>query len=1079
MLKKLKIFLIFLILFISIGAVSASENFTSLQEDIEDSEHNMEITQDYIYDNTTDGELIDGIEIEKVNFTLNGNGHTIDGKSQARILDIRGYNITISNLKIINGVNDESAGAIRAIGNITLINITFENNNAPNGGAIFSDGNLNVINSTFSKNSAKQGGALKTASKATITGSTFKDFTIITFSIIYGDKQSNLIIENSTFLNSQAKYATAVYSEGNILVKKSTFKNLHANETAGAIGFKNGANLEIDSCTFENTSSVKNGGAIYINCDNAGDDKVTISNNKFIATSGDFGGAIVDLGKNIDICNNSFEKCSSLYDGGAVYISQSKNAKIIGNNFTDNEIINEGDGVAIYLFEAVPTITQTSFINNKDNAVYAYSCRNVNVDKSTFINNTVAIYGVFSNVTCTNTSFVKDKLSLNNTDYATIVEEEGIPLKIINNSIDVVSLPARYDLRDWGWVTPVRNQGSMGACWTFGTIGALESALLKATGIAYDLSENNVQNNMMKYSKYGSNDIFEGGTIDKGLIYILSWRGTIPTQYDTYDELGKISPSIATNESFHIVDARIIDGRENSTSNDEIKKAILKYGAIAGDYAHVPEFYNEKTYAYYQDETDMADHAITIVGWDDNYPASNFLETPPGNGAFIIKNSWGTEFGDKGFMYISYYDRSILSYTSGILYIIENIENYTKNYQTDLGGDVSYKYNGNTPLKYQNNYESIGNDLISGIGTYYTTDDDKYTLEIYVNGGLKYQENGTKAYDGYHTIKLSKEIPIARGDNVSVVMMKNVAPIIENSMQHYQKNTSFLIINNPTEDLAEKNKTVSLKMYTKDLAIYSNDLVKIYKNESQFEVNVDEANQTVVFEINGNNYTRTSDTNGTARMNINLKPGDYAIKTTFNGTTVENTIKVLPTLIANDLVKYFRNSSQFYISLIDGAGKAVPNATITMNINGVFYNRTTNTNGTAKLNINLEPGEYILTATDPLTGLEISYNITVLPVLTADDVNMTYLDGTQFEAKLVDSTGKALKGVNITFNINGVFYNRTTDENGIAKLNIRLMAGEYIITSQYSEAKISNKITIAAKEDWYPLKAIFNMVKLF
>ena len=122
MLKKLKIFLIFLILFISIGAISASENFTSLQEDIEDSEHNMEITQDYIYDNTTDGELIDGIEIEKVNFTLNGNGHTIDGKSQARILDIRGYNITISNLKIINGVNDESAGAIRAIGNITLIN---------------------------------------------------------------------------------------------------------------------------------------------------------------------------------------------------------------------------------------------------------------------------------------------------------------------------------------------------------------------------------------------------------------------------------------------------------------------------------------------------------------------------------------------------------------------------------------------------------------------------------------------------------------------------------------------------------------------------------------------------------------------------------------------------------------------------------------------------------------------------------------------------------------------------------------------------------------------------------------------
>jgi len=107
------------------------------------------------------------------------------------------------------------------------------------------------------------------------------------------------------------------------------------------------------------------------------------------------------------------------------------------------------------------------------------------------------------------------------------------------------------------------------------------------------------------------------------------------------------------------------------------------------------------------------------------------------------------------------------------------------------------------------------------------------------------------------------------------------------------------------------------------------------------------------------NYTRTSNENGTAKMAINLNPGNYTIKTTFNGTTVENTITVLPTLIADNLVKYFRNASQFYISLIDVAGKLVPNATITMNINGVFYNRTTNENSTAKLNINLEPGEYI------------------------------------------------------------------------------------------------------------------------
>ena len=132
-----------------------------------------------------------------------------------------------------------------------------------------------------------------------------------------------------------------------------------------------------------------------------------------------------------------------------------------------------------------------------------------------------------------------------------------------------------------------------------------------------------------------------------------------------------------------------------------------------------------------------------------------------------------------------------------------------------------------------------------------------------------------------------------------------------------------------------------------------------------------------------------------------------------------------------------------------------------MNINGVFYNRTTNENGTAKLNINLNPGEYVLTAIDPLTGLMMSYNITVLPTLIAEDLNMTYMDGSKFEATLLDGQGSPLKGEKITFNINGVFYNRTTDENGTAKLNIKLMAGEYIITSMYeNDAAIANKVTI-------------------
>ena len=295
-------------------------------------------------------------------------------------------------------------------------------------------------------------------------------------------------------------------------------------------------------------------------------------------------------------------------------------------------------------------------------------------------------------------------------------------------------------------------------------------------------------------------------------------------------------------------------------------------------------------------------------------------------------------------------------------------------------------------------------------------------------------------------------------------MKKDSAYLLEDSRQHYQENTTYILVNDTWKDLASDKMTVSLKVFTKnsDATLQTEDLVKIYKNESQFYAVIDAANQTVIFEINNQNYTRTSNASGVAGMNINLNPGKYSIKTTYGNITALNTIEVLPTLIADNLVKTFKNQSQFYISLINKSGNYVPNTPITMNINGVFYDRVTNENGTAKLNINLNPGKYVLTATDPLTGLQMSYNITVLPVLTAEDLSMKYNDGYQFKATLVDGQGNALAGVNITFNINGVFYDRTTDENGIAKLNIRLMAGEYIITSQYKNAAISNKITITS-----------------
>ena len=136
-----------------------------------------------------------------------------------------------------------------------------------------------------------------------------------------------------------------------------------------------------------------------------------------------------------------------------------------------------------------------------------------------------------------------------------------------------------------------------------------------------------------------------------------------------------------------------------------------------------------------------------------------------------------------------------------------------------------------------------------------------------------------------------------------------------------------------------------------------------------------------------------------------------------------------------------------------GAGKIV-----TFNINGVMYERQTDESGFAKLTINLQPGQYVITAM--YGGCSVANDIVVLPVLTASDLTMRYRDGSKFKANLVDGQGKPLSGANIEFNINGVFYQRTTDNTGLAALNINLIPGEYIITSSYNGANIANKITI-------------------
>ncbi|MBR6024591.1 MAG: Ig-like domain repeat protein, partial [Methanobrevibacter sp.] len=258
------------------------------------------------------------------------------------------------------------------------------------------------------------------------------------------------------------------------------------------------------------------------------------------------------------------------------------------------------------------------------------------------------------------------------------------------------------------------------------------------------------------------------------------------------------------------------------------------------------------------------------------------------------------------------------------------------------------------------------------------------------------------------------------------------------------------------------NSTVIVKS-----TVDASDVVKMFRNDTQYYARFSDsngntlANTNVSFNINGVIYNRTTDANGTAKMNINMAAGDYIVTATnpVTGEMKSNSIKVISLIESDDLTKYYKNASQFVVRIHSADGGYVgAGEEVTFNINGVFYTRTTNATGHAKLNINLPQGNY--TITTYYKNCSQGNEITVLPVLSADDLVMKYRDGSQFKAKLVDGQGKAYVGQSVQFNINGVLYNRVTGSDGVAKLNINLMAGQYIITSSYNGFNTANKITI-------------------
>lgn len=266
------------------------------------------------------------------------------------------------------------------------------------------------------------------------------------------------------------------------------------------------------------------------------------------------------------------------------------------------------------------------------------------------------------------------------------------------------------------------------------------------------------------------------------------------------------------------------------------------------------------------------------------------------------------------------------------------------------------------------------------------------------------------------------------------------------------------------------NVTYSKSEDTREPVIYGEDLSMYYKNGSRYEVSIyqdgklinsQNNDSKVIFNVNGVNYTKEL-VNGKASIGINLNPGNYTITTFYHYTdglaTKTNNIEVLSTILANDVVKFFRNGTQYCAKFLDGCGSPLVNASVTFNINGVLYKKQTDDNGMARLNINLFPGEYILTAIH-LNGEEKANIIKVLTTISAEDISLIENKSGVFVLKTHDGAR------NVSITINGVEYIVQTDDGGVATLNVSLSKGNHAVLSKNLNSREEIFNTIYVMED--------------
>ena len=893
-----------------------------------------------------------------------------------------------------------------------------------------------------------------------------KSYTASSFhNVLIGQSKENTIISyqnaDKLFTNTKIlglynltlKGISISSSNAELTAKNVVFKDSSNQYTGGAI-YAYMSNASIENCDFNNNSADL-GGAIY-----SFDSNLNILGSHFTNNSAKLGGAFCDIVTNTEIFNSTAANNSAIYQGGAIYKMYGE-LNLSSSKFSDN---SAGEAKGIFCDYAT-FIMNNNIFNNND--VYSAQNREEN----------------FSNNTFNKAEFVK-------LDYYDINFIRPNYTQLIYNPYNG-DIPSKYDLRDYGLVTPVKDQGSNGNCWAFATIGALESCILKITGESYDLSEENMKNLIALFSDYGWNmDTNTGGYDEMGIGYLASWLGPINESDDKYVINTRISPLI--NNIFHIQNIVYL-GRSNFTDNDAIKKAILNYGGVfTGIYG---------TGSRYQYSTSSSiNHAVVIVGWDDNFSKDKFSgKKPPADGAWICKNSWGTGWGDNGYFYVSYYDTTcarVGDEKSSFTFIFNDTVKYDKNYQYDVVGITDYLLTNQSTVWYQNIFNSTSDEIIAAFSTYFNIESN-YTVNVYVNDELKLTQNGS-SISGYFTINLNEFIPIYKNDLFKIVLKITtpseawipISERVSSSRTHYYPNISFISYDginwidlyDYTINLSDRghhynSQVACIKSFTIFNLTTTTSIKEISRDGNNVNVSVEVKDQYghhikegyVILEYENERYNKSL-AEGIINLSINgLNIGINKINATYqnnthylssNGELRINITKYATKLDVDFCDEYYCDNLAFNVSLFNKSG--LINDRVILSIGDFTYNITPNSIFTVPDMI--PTGVYeikvVYEGNDIFNNTEVRHNITIskkdveLKVKVED---ISYGEDLVFDVSLM-SDSKLINDY-VTLNIDEKNY--TIMANNKFKLPIALNASNYLVSIYYKGNEYYNNKNIS------------------